>query len=316
MDIGMTLPGRGPLAEPNSLEQLARRADELGFSHLAVPDHIVVPRTIDSRYPYSASGDFPGAASGSCLDQFSVLSFIAAVTTKAQLVTSVTVIPHRGALETAKLVATIDVLSAGRMTLGVGAGWMREEFDALGAPPFDRRGQVTDEYIEAFKCLWTEDDPRFDGEFVRFQNISFLPKPLQRPHPPIWVGGESAPALRRTVRHGDTWYPIGSNPKFPLDTIERFKARVQRLHVIADEEKRDPASISLVYCTNWANQGAVALEGGARHLLTGSASNLKEDIAALKEAGVVGVVLNFQRDTLAQSLEAMQQFAEDVYADL
>ena len=147
MDVGMTLPGRGPLAEPNSLEQLARRADELGFSHLAVPDHIVVPRTIDSRYPYSASGDFPGAASGSCLDQFSVLSFIAAVTTKAQLVTSVTVIPHRGALETAKLVATIDVLSAGRMTLGVGAGWMREEFDALGAPPFDRRGQVTDEYL-------------------------------------------------------------------------------------------------------------------------------------------------------------------------
>jgi len=312
MDIGMTLPGRGPLAEPESLEQLARRADELGFAYLAVPDHIVVPRSIDSRYPYSSTGDFPGSASGSCLDQFSVLSFVAAMTRQARLVTSVTVIPHRGAIETAKLVATIDVLSQGRMTLGVGAGWMREEFEALGAPSFDQRGRVTDEYLQVFKCLWTEEAPEFDGEFVQFKNISFLPKPLQDPHPPIWVGGESAPALRRTARYGDTWYPIGSNPKHPLDTIERFSARVARLGEIASEEGRDPASISLVYCATWANEGAVKLEGGGRHLLTGSAQDLQEDMAALADAGVVGLMLNFQRDTLVQSLDAMQHFADEV----
>ena len=312
MDIGMTLPGRGPLAEPESLGQLARRADELGFAYLAVPDHIVVPRTIDSRYPYSATGAFPGSASGSCLDQFSVLSFVAAMTRQARLVTSVTVIPHRGAVEQAKLVATIDVLSQGRMTLGVGAGWMREEFEALGVPSFDQRGRVTDEYLEVFKCLWTEDDPEFDGEFVQFRNISFLPKPVQDPHPPIWVGGESAPALRRTARYGDTWYPIGSNPHFPLDTIERFSARVARLGEIASEEGRDPASISLVYCATWANEGAVKLEGGGRHLLTGSAQDLQEDITALRNAGVVGLMLNFQLDTLAQSLDAMQHFADEV----
>ena len=294
MDIGMTLPGRGPLAEPESLGQLARRADELGFAYLAVPDHIVVPRTIDSRYPYSATGAFPGSASGSCLDQFSVLSFVAAMTRQARLVTSVTVIPHRGAVEQAKLVATIDVLSQGRMTLGVGAGWMREEFEALGVPSFDQRGRVTDEYLEVFKCLWTEEDPEFDGEFVQFRNISFLPKPVQDPHPPIWVGGESAPALRRTARYGDTWYPIGSNPHFPLDTIERFSARVARLGEIASEEGRDPASISLVYCATWANEGAVKLEGGGRHLLTGSAQDLQEDITALRNAGVVGLMLNSQ----------------------
>ena len=312
MDIGMTLPGRGPLAEPESLGQLARRADELGFAYLAVPDHIVVPRTIDSRYPYSATGAFPGSASGSCLDQFSVLSFVAAMTRQARLVTSVTVIPHRGAVEQAKLVATIDVLSQGRMTLGVGAGWMREEFEALGVPSFDQRGRVTDEYLEVFKCLWTEDDPEFDGEFVQFRNISFLPKPVQDPHPPIWVGGESAPALRRTARYGDTWYPIGSNPHFPLDTVERFSARVARLGEIASEEGRDPASISLVYCATWANEGAVKLEGGGRHLLTGSAQDLQEDITALRNAGVVGLMLNFQRVTLAQSLDAMQHFADEV----
>ena len=312
MDIGMTLPGRGPLAEPESLGQLARRADELGFAYLAVPDHIVVPRTIDSRYPYSATGAFPGSASGSCLDQFSVLSFVAAMTRQARLVTSVTVIPHRGAVEQAKLVATIDVLSQGRMTLGVGAGWMREEFEALGVPSFDQGGRVRDEYLVVFKCLWTEEDPEFDGEFVQFRNISFLPKPVQDPHPPIWVGGESAPALRRTARYGDTWYPIGSNPHFPLDTIERFSARVARLGEIASEEGRDPASISLVYCATWANEGAVKLEGGGRHLLTGSAQDLQEDITALRNAGVVGLMLNFQRDTLAQSLDALQLFAEEV----
>jgi probable F420-dependent oxidoreductase len=222
------------------------------------------------------------------------------------------VIPHRGAVETAKLVATIDVLSQGRMTLGVGAGWMREEFEALGAPSFDQRGRVTDEYLQVFKCLRTEEAPEFDGEFVQFKNISILPKPLQNPHPPIWVGGESVPALRRTARYGDTWYPIGSNPRFPLDTIERFTARVARLGEIASEEGRDPASISLVYCATWANEGAVKLEGGGRHLLTGSTQDLQEDMAALADAGVVGLMLNFQRDTLAQSLDAMQHFADEV----
>ena len=110
MDFGMTIPTRGPLAEPQTIEQLARRADQLGFAYLAVPDHIVVPRKIDSRYPYSPSGNFPGSESGSCLDQFSVLTFLAAVTTGPRLVTSVTVIPHRGALESAKLVACLVVI--------------------------------------------------------------------------------------------------------------------------------------------------------------------------------------------------------------
>ena len=311
MNFGMTIPTRGPLAEPQTIEQLARRADQLGFAYLAVPDHIVVPRKIDSRYPYSPSGDFPGSESGSCLDQFSVLTFLAAVTTGPRLVTSVTVIPHRGALESAKLVATIDVLSHGRMTLGVGAGWMREEFEALGAPSFDQRGQVTDEYLEAFKILWAEDDPVFEGDFVRFRNISFLPKPVQKPHPPIWVGGESGPALRRTARYGDTWYPIGNNPRFPLGSIDRFAERVKRLGEIAAEEDRDPASISLVYCALWFDEHkTLTLDDGSRHLLSGSVEQIVEDVGALAETGVQGLMLNFQRDTLEQSLDSMQHFAD------
>jgi len=189
MNVGLTIPVRGPLATADSAKALAERAEALGFAHLAVTDHIIVPKTIDSRYPYNQSGEFPGlAAGGDCFDQFTLLAYLAAISTKPRLVTSVTVIPHRGAVHTAKILATIDVLSGGRTTLGVGAGWMKEEFDALGVPDFEQRGKVTDEYLEAFKILWSEDDPHFDGKHVQFGNIHFSPKPVQEPHLPIWIG--------------------------------------------------------------------------------------------------------------------------------
>ena len=215
MDVGMTLPMRGPLANPSDVRTLVEQAEALGFDHIGVNDHIVVPKAIGSRYPYSATGAFPGSESGECLDLFTLLAYVAAITTKPRLVTAITVAPHRGAVHTAKIVSSIDVLSGGRMVLGVGAGWMKEEFDALNIPPFELRGKVTAEYLQVFKTLWTEDEPRFDGEYVQFDNISFLPKPVQKPHPPIWVGGESKAAMRRTIRHGDTWFPIANNPHHP-----------------------------------------------------------------------------------------------------
>src|SRR6266567_4427207 len=120
---------------------------------------------------------------------------------------------------TAKILSTIDVMSGGRIMVGVGAGWLEEEFEALGAPPFAERGKATDEYLQAFRELWTKDKPHFDGRFVKFTNIVFVPKPVQKPHPPLWVGGESGPAMRRAARLGNGWYPIGSNPRFPLNTL-------------------------------------------------------------------------------------------------
>ncbi len=224
MDIGLTIPTRGPLATREGIEAMARHAETLGFAHLSLSDHLVVPRSIDSRYPYSESGEWAGAASGDCFEQFTELAYLAAITSKVRLITAVAVIPYRAAVHSAKIIATIDVLSGGRMVLGVGAGWLREEFEALGAPPFEARGRVTDEYLQAFKTLWTEDAPRFDGEFVRFDHISFLPKPLQK-SVPIWVGGESPPAMRRTARLGDVWFPIGNNPRHPLDTLRAHGSR-------------------------------------------------------------------------------------------
>ena len=313
MHIGLSIPARGLLANPAAIRVLAESAEGLGYELLAVPDHIVVPRRIDSTYPYSESGAFPGAAGGDCLDQFTLLSWLAAVTSRARLVTSVTVVPHRGAVHTAKIAASIDVLSGGRLVMGVGAGWMKEEIEALGAPPFEARGRVTDEYLQAMKTLWTEDAPEFHGEFVDFAGISFLPRGVQRPHPPIWVGGESKAAMRRTVRHGDAWYPIGVNPRHLLNTRTRLEAGLARLQALADEHGRDPASIGLAYYVNDFDESRPALvDAGERRLLTGSATDLAEDVEYLASLGFTDLVLNFTRADLERSLASMRWFASEV----
>ena len=155
MKYGLTVPNRGPLATPDTLGTLARRGEELGFDSIQTGDHIVVPKSISSPYPYSPGGEFPGAANGEAMEQLTLLSFLAGQTQRIRLVTSVIIVPHRNPLVAAKVLATLDVLSKGRVIVGVGAGWMKEEFEALGLPPFEERGAVTDEYIRAFKELWT-----------------------------------------------------------------------------------------------------------------------------------------------------------------
>jgi probable F420-dependent oxidoreductase len=312
MDVGMIMPTRGPLATPDVIKTLARRAEELGYAHFSTSDHLVVPRSIDSRYPYSASGDWPGAAAGDCFDLLTLLAYLAALTTKPRLITAVAVVPYRGAVHTAKIAATIDVLSGGRMVMGVGAGWMKEEFEALNAPPFEERGRVTDEWLQAFKILWTEEAPRFEGRHVSFTNVAFAPKPVQKPHPPIWVGGESPAALRRTVRYGDVWFPIGNNPRHPLDTVARFKAAIERLRQLAEQNRRDPQSLGIAFYAGWYDETrTLQLEGGARHVMSGTPAEVAEDIAALQELGVSDLVLGLQRPTLEQTLASMEHFMSE-----
>ena len=223
MQIGCSAPTSGPLIAPDSLVRIATEAEMLGFDYITVSDHVMIPTSIASRYPYSESGEFPSGAGAARLEQLTTAAFIAAATSKLRIVTSVMVVPHRPAVLTAKILATIDYLSKGRLTLGIGAGWCKEEFEAIGAPPFEDRGHVTDEWMMACKELWAKDDPKFDGKYVKFSDVVFTPKPVQKSIP-IWVGGESGPALRRTAKYADAWYPIGTNPQFPMDTLTRFKA--------------------------------------------------------------------------------------------
>ena len=313
MDYGFSIPTRGPLATRESIVALAKRGEALGFQYIAIPDHIVIPRAIASPYPYNPERKMVGAADGDCLEQLVLMAYLAAATTKIRLLTSVIVVPHRNPVHTAKALATIDVLSQGRVTVGCGAGWMDEEFKAIGVPPFAERGKVTDEYLRVFKTLWTEDDPRFSGQYANFQNISFLPKPTQTPHPPLWIGGESPAALRRVVALGDAWYPIGSNPQFPLDSVERYAQALARLRQAASDAKRDPASIDLSYWAPWYRDGHVeTLPDGKRRLFTGSDAEVAQDVRALGTLGVRHLLFSFVRRNLEDSLAAMGRFAEKV----
>ena len=314
MKYGFTLPGRGLLATPEHLETIARKGEELGYDALFTGDHILVPKDIASRYPYTEGGDFPGAVSGEYMEQLTLLGFLAGVTSSVRLVTSVIIVPHRNPLVAAKALATLDVLSRGRLVVGVGVGWMREEFEALNLPPFEERGAVTDEYIRAFKELWTSDDPHFEGRYVSFDNIQFLPKPVQKPHPPIWVGGESRPALRRTAELADGWYPLGSNPTFPMGTPEQLAAGLERLAVYARRFGREPSDIETIYRTHqFELTGSAA--GSDRLSFVGNAEQVAGDIRQYERMGVSSLVLDFQRQTedLNEMLDRMERFASEVW---
>jgi len=313
MEFGFGLPTRGPMAAPQNLATLARTGEELGFAIISVSDHIIIPKTINSTYPYNESGTFAGSPSGECLEQLSLLSFLVGVTSSAKLLTSVMVLPHRPPVLTAKMLATIDVLSNGRLLVGCGVGWMREEFEAIGAPSYDERGAVGDEYIRAFKELWTSDNPTFEGKYCRFANVAFAPKPVQKPHPPIWTGGESPAALRRAGRLANAWYPIGSNPRFPVGTPAQFATYTARVKRYAKEAGRDPSVLDFAYSTNWFNdQQAQTLPDGQRRPLTGTPQQIADDIKRYEELGVRHIMVNLQGETQAQTLERMQRFADRI----
>lgn len=312
MDFGFSIPSRGPLADSATILALAHRGEALGFQYMAISDHIVIPRAIGSPYPYADNRRYAGMDSGDCLEQLSMMAFLAGATSRIRMLTSVMVVPHRPPVLTAKMLASIDVLSRGRVTVGCGAGWMAEEFAAIGAPPFNERGKVTDEYLAIFKTLWTSDDARFAGQYARFGDISFLPKPVQRPHPPLWIGGESPAAFKRVVRFGDAWYPIGSNPEFPLNTLARYRAAKGQLEVTATQAGRDPASIDRAYMAIWPFEQAVRLDDGSRQIFTGGIQAVVDDVRGLAELGVNHCLFNLQRATLAESIAAMEQLAAAV----
>lgn len=312
MEFGFGVPSRGPLASLDNLTTIAKKGEEMGFEILSVSDHIVVPNNIDSIYPYNESGEFASSPTGDYLDQLTTLSYLAGITSTIKLLTSVMVLPHRSPVLAAKILSTVDVLSNGRLILGCGVGWMREEFEAIGAPPYDERGAVGSEYIEVFKELWTSDNPTFDGKYAKFSNIGFAPQPVQKPHPPIWVGGESPPALRRAARLGDAWYPIGSNPKFPVGTFDQLSSKMSRVKGYAQDVGRDPATLDFAFSTNWYDDSEAQTLNGERRMLTGTPEQVAGDIKRMEEMGVNHLHIGFTGDTADATLSKMDRFASQV----
>lgn len=314
MQFGFGAPVSGPLSGPRDLARIVTEGEAAGYDYCTISDHVAIPRDMEKKYPYSDTGEFPGRAGGDRHEQLTAVAFVAAKTAKLRLVTSVTVVPHRPPVLTAKILATIDVLSEGRLTWGIGVGWCQEEFAAIGAEPFAERGAVTDETIAVCRELWSNENPSFAGKYASFSNVFFQPRPVQK-RIPVWVGGESGPALRRTARLADAWYPIGTNPRNRLDTVARFAAGIERLRRLTREAGRDPAEVGLAYRFSQFGKGIPErADNGERRLGSGDGAAIAADLRALRDLGVAAIDFSFEGATADAMIATMRRFREDVLA--
>jgi len=305
MQIGFNLPNSGPLSKVADMTRLAVEGEAMGFDYLTVTDHVVLPDTKVPGYPYSEDGAFYEEAPLERHEQLVGMAYIAAKTSRIRLVAAVLVVPHRPAVLAAKMLSTLDVLSGGRLVVGVGAGWLKTEFDAVVTTPFPDRGKVTDEYIDAFRVLWSEASPKFAGKYVKFDGIVLEPKPVQKPVP-IWVGGEGMNAIRRAARVAEAWYPIGSNNAHLLDTLPRLEAGIARLRQTAAEAGRDVGVSFRV--KRYGAPVPPKANNGERRLFSGSEADLIADFRALKKMGVGAIDIDFGRPTADAMLAEMERF--------
>jgi probable F420-dependent oxidoreductase len=286
LEFGVHLPHIGPFATPEAIVGVAQKTEELGYHSLWVSDHIVTPRKIDSPYP---GGRYPVRPEWPFLEPVSTLLFAAAVTRRVRLGTSVLVITQRQPVLLAKQLATLDFLSGGRLIFGAGAGWMKEEFDALNVP-IANHGPRMAEYLEVIHRCWTEDDPSFDGRYYKLGDVGVYPKPVQKPHPPIWVGGMADGALRRVARYGDAWHAMG-----PPDVLAEGYAKVKQY---AKEYGRDPDDIALT----------IRGDGIGR----GDPAQTIDQLRAYKDVGVSFVMLTFIGPNADAIGDMMSAFMRDV----
>jgi probable F420-dependent oxidoreductase len=307
LSIGCTLPTSGAAADPAAIGALAQTAEDLGFDSVWISDHVVVPEHISSAYPYSPDGRFPTLATQAYLEPLSTLGYLAGITRRARLGIAVLILPYRHPLLTAKMIATLDNLSRGRVDLGIGVGWMREEFEALGLPPevYQHRGSVTDEQVRILKTVWSEDVAGFDGRFYQFQPVGTLPHPIQRPHPPIWVGGHTRPALRRTAQFGDGWLPIGGRPPADLPP-EEVAGCMTSIRSQAERFGRDPASLRVCFDTT------IDFEATDGRPFSGSSDAIAQQLRRYLEVGADSLLVSFGRLPPADYERCLRRFAEQV----
>ncbi len=219
MKIGFFAVGIGHLARPDLIKTVAVHAERLNFATVWAPEHVVLLDQHVSKYPYS-TGAFPVPMDTPFADPFVTLGYAAAYTSRVKLVTGICLVPEHNPLVLAKAVATLDQVSGGRFTLGVGVGWLEEEFKAIGVP-WERRAQRTREYVDAMRCLWRDAHSTYKGEFVKFENVRSYPKPV-RGEVPIWFGGESGPALKRVADYGNGWCGFNLSPAEAADKMKHL----------------------------------------------------------------------------------------------
>jgi len=315
MKFGVHFGSRGVAGDPDTLKAIAQKAEALGYEHFGMSDHVIVATDVASAYPYSASGKFYAQHTGVSLEQVTALGFVAAATNRIHLLTSVLVLPHRHPVLAAKMLATVDVLSKGRLTVGVGVGWMAEEIALLGGPPFADRAKASDEYIEAFRELWTSETPTQRGSYAAFDHLLFAPKSAQTPHAPIWVGGEAKGARRRAGQLGDGWYPVAANPRLPLDTPDLYGLALSDVRTHAEQVGRAPEEIAgallAIYCRIGSVQGG---RDGGRLAFTGNTQAIIDDIGQFQERGLQHFLIGGDGSDYQETADRLELFATEVMA--
>jgi probable F420-dependent oxidoreductase len=221
VDIGLFVPLGNGNATPELVRAVGREAEDRGFESIWVPEHVVLFDQYESQYPYSPDGRFPGGADSGLLEPLTALTYLAAVTDRLRLGTGICLVPQRNPVYTAKAVTDLDSLSGGRVEFGVGIGWLREEFRAVGMP-FEKRGARTDEHLAVMKALWCDEVSEFHGDHYDLDPCRMYPKPVQQPHPPIHIGGESDAALRRVARLGQGWFTFNRLPEDLPEPLARL----------------------------------------------------------------------------------------------
>jgi len=268
--LGLNLLNYGPDTTPEVLLGWARFAEQSGFAIAMISDHVAVTPEVQALYPVPF------------YDVFTTIAWLAAHTDRLELGSSVAVLPYRHPLQTARITANLDRFSSGRFVLGVGSGWSEQEYAALGVP-FERRGAITDEYLAAIMQLWTSDVASADGHFAPYRGIHTGPRPVRRPHPPVWVGGASRAAIRRLLRYGDAWHPINPHPSWLQD-----KGMPALRAAAADAGVPVPPLCPRIR----ANPTDTRLDDDARVLGEGTLDQIRADLDGLAELGAEYVILD------------------------
>jgi probable F420-dependent oxidoreductase len=221
MKIGFFAVGIADTARAEMITAIATTAERLGFATVWAPEHVVLLESFASRYPYASDGKIPIPTTTPLLDPFVALTYAAAHTSRIRLATGICILPERNPLVLAKVAASLDYLSNGRFALGIGIGWLEEEFKAIGVP-WARRTERTREYVEAMRNLWGDESSSYQGEFVNFQNARSFPKPIRGRNLPILVGGQTEPALKRAAAYGDGWCGFNLTPEQTAQKVARL----------------------------------------------------------------------------------------------
>jgi probable F420-dependent oxidoreductase len=294
MNFGVWIPNCRHLATPDIIRATAVRAEQQGYDSVWVSDHVVVPHANVVNFGETV------------FDPLVTLAVVAGATSRVRLGTTVLIVPYRNAVVTAKMISSLDALSGGRVTVGIGAGWVAAESAMLGVP-FAERGAMTDEYLRAMQELWTSPAPSFAGKYTAFSGLVFEPKPAQKPHPPIWVGGHSRAALRRTVELGAAWHPINRPP------AELRSGRLELVRLCQARGRSTTPALTLRNDVRILRPGETPpASAHAGRVIAGEASAVADQVAELADCGVEHLVLEFLAADGRELDEQMTTFAERV----